>query len=167
MGRLSRREFWGGALIVAAALCGWAAQTIMDAYRSAAREDLLLYVGVPADSIAFRFLVVALLAGAVGLWCLIPPLIRRIPKKIPRHIVGWSTVAAAGAAVPAFGLMLLFAAFGSFGVGDTVKIVAADGTSVLVSQDGFDGDTVVIYTQHDEFHYRFARDAPRSPGGRG
>ncbi|WP_455834090.1 hypothetical protein [Pseudarthrobacter siccitolerans] len=132
----------------------------MDAYRAAAREDLLLHIGVPADSIAFRFLVVALLAGTVGLWLLI----RRIPKKALHHIIGWSTVAAAAAAVPAYGLMLLFAAFGSFGVGETVKIVAADGTSVLVTQDGFDGDTVVIYTQHDEFHYRFARDAPEISG---
>ncbi|MGF9648892.1 hypothetical protein AAIH32_13005 [Pseudarthrobacter oxydans] len=161
---MTRREIWGIGLIAGAAVCGWAAQAIIDAFRAAAREDLVLYIGVPADSIAFRFLVVALLSGAVGLWFLIPALIRRIPKKVPRHIIGWSTVAAAAAAVPAFGLMLLFGALGAFGIGDTTKIVAADGRSVLVSQDGFDGDVVVIYTRHDDFHYRFAREAPEISG---
>lgn len=162
--RIVRREIWGTVLIITAALCASAAQVIMDAFRAAAQKDLLLYIGVPASSIAYRFLVVALVSGAVGLWLLIPPLIRRIPRKSLRHIIGWSTAAAVAAAVPAFVLMLLFGAFGSFGVGDTVKVKAADGTSVLVSQDGFDGDSVVIYTQHDEFHYKRVRDAPEIAG---
>lgn len=71
---------------------------------------------------------------------------------------------AAAAAVPYFGLMFLFAALGAFGIGDTTKIVAADGTSVLVSQDGFDGDSVVIYAEHDEYHYKRVRDAPEISG---
>jgi hypothetical protein len=44
-------------------------------------------------------------------------------------------------------------------IGDDVKVVAADGQSVLISQDGFDGDSVDIYTGHDEFHYKWARRA--------
>jgi hypothetical protein len=56
--------------------------------------------------------------------------------------------------------MFLFAALDAFGIGDTVKIGAADGTSVLVSQDGFDGDIVTIYTQHDALHYKRVQDAP-------
>jgi hypothetical protein len=31
---------------------------------------------------------------------------------------------------------------------------------VLITQDGFDGDTVVIYTEHDEYHHRRVRDTP-------
>lgn len=43
-----------------------------------------------------------------------------------------------------------------------MKIVAADGQSV--SRDGFDGDTVDIYTQHDELHHTRVRDAPEISG---
>ncbi|PMY52364.1 hypothetical protein, partial [Pseudomonas sp. FW305-25] len=39
----------------------------------------------------------------------------------------------------------------------------ADGSSVLVSQDGFDGD-VVIYAQHDGHHCKRVRDAPEIAG---
>jgi hypothetical protein len=60
--------------------------------------------------------------------------------------------------------MFLFAALGAFGIGDAVKITAADGQSVLVTQDGFDGDTVDIYTQHDELHYKRVRSAPEISG---
>ncbi|ALV43216.1 hypothetical protein AU252_20325 [Pseudarthrobacter sulfonivorans] len=162
---MKRREIWGIALLVTAALCAWAYHFINGAYRSAAREGLLLYVGIPGHSIASWFLVVAFLSGAAGLSLLLPALIGRIPRKIPRRIVGWITGMAAAAAAPYFGLMFLFAALGAFGIGDTVKIVAADGTSVLVSQDWFDGDSVVIYTEHDEFHYKRVRDAPEISRG--
>lgn len=161
---MKRQEIWGIALLVVAALCSWAYHAIYSAYRAAAREKLLLCIGIPGHSIASWFLVVAFLSGAVGLSLLLPALIGRIPKKIPRRIVGWTTGVAATAAVPYLGLLFLFAALGAFGIGDTVKIVAADGTSVLVFQDGFDGDTVIIYTQHDEYHYKRVGDAPEISG---
>jgi hypothetical protein len=157
---VKRREIWGIALLVAAALGAWADHAIYEAYRAAARDDLLLYIGMPADSISSWFRIAALLSGVAGLSLLLPALIGRIPKKIPRRIAGWITGLAAAAAVPYFGLMFLFATLGAFGIGDTVKIVAADGTSVLVTQDGFDGDIVDIYTQHDELHYKRVRDVP-------
>ncbi|PNI09763.1 hypothetical protein CXX84_05920 [Arthrobacter sp. AFG7.2] len=161
---MRRREVWGTAFIVAAASCVWAYHAIYGAYRAAAREDLLLYVVIPADSIASWFLVVAFLSGAVGLLFLLPALIGRIPKNVPRRIAGWITGISAAAAVPYFGLIFLFATLSAFGIGDTVKFVAADGTSALVSQDGFDGDAVAIYTEHDEFHYKRVRDAPEISG---
>jgi hypothetical protein len=161
---MKHQEIWGTALIVAAALGAWADHAIYEAYRAAARDDLLLYIGMPADSISSWFRIMALLSGAVGLLLLLPALIGRIPKKIPRRIVGWTTGVAVTAAVPYFGLMFVFAALGAFGIGDTVKIVAADGTSVLVSQDGFGGDSVIIYTQHDEYHYKRVREAPEISG---
>jgi hypothetical protein len=161
---VKRREIWGTTFIIVAALCAWAYHAISEAYWTARREDLILYVGIPADSIASWFLIIAILSGAVGLVLLLPALIGRISNKVPRRIIGWTIGVAAAAAVPYLGLMLLFAALGALGIGDTVKIVAVDGTSVLVSQDGFDGDTVVVYRQHDEYHYKRVRDAPEISG---
>jgi hypothetical protein len=45
-----------------------------------------------------------------------------------------------------------------------VKVTAADGRSVLITQDGFDGDSVDIYTEHDQVHYKRARSAPEISG---
>jgi hypothetical protein len=161
---MKHSEAWGTALILLAAPCAWAYQAINEADWAGAREGMLLYIGIPADSIANWFLIAALLSGAVGLLLLVPALIGRIHRKVPRRIVGWTTGVAAVAAVPYFGLMFLFAALGAFGIGDAVKITAADGQSVLVTQDGFDGDTVDIYTQHDELHYKRVRSAPEISG---
>ncbi|MFF1386046.1 hypothetical protein ACFVWT_21055 [Arthrobacter sp. NPDC058288] len=161
---MKRREVWGSALIVAAALCTWADLVISEAYGAAARKGLLLYVGIPADSIASWFLIVALLSGAVGLSLLLPALICRITKRAPRRIIGWTIVAAAAAALPCVGLIFIFTALGAFGIGDTVKVTAADGQSVLIKQDGFDGDSVDVYTEHDEFHYKQAKSAPELSG---
>lgn len=159
---MRRREVQGTALIIVAALCTWAGHAIYAAYRAAAREGLLLYVAIPADSIASWLRIAALLAGAAGLSLLLPALIRRISKKVLRRIAGWTTGAAAAAAVPYLGLMFVFAVLGAFGIGDTVKITAAAGQSVLVTQDGSEGDSVDIYMQHDEYHYKRVRDAPRN-----
>ena len=41
---------------------------------------------------------------------------------------------------------------------------AADKSSVLVSQDAFDGDGVVIYAQHDDYRYKRVRTAPETAG---
>lgn len=161
---MKRREIWGSTLVVAAALCAWADHAISEAYWAAAREDLLLYVGIPADSIASLFLIVALLSGAVGLFLLLPALMGRIPRKIPRRIIGWIIAVAAAAAVPYVSLIFIFTALGAFGIGDTVKVVAADGQSVLITQDGFDGDSVDIYTEHEELHYKRVRRAPEISG---
>jgi hypothetical protein len=158
------REIWGVAILIVAALAAWADHAIYEAYRTAARDDLLLYIGIPADSISSWFRIAALLAGAAGLPLLLPALIGRLTRKIPRRIVGWTTVAAVAAAAPYFGLVFLFACLGAFGIGDTVKITSADGPSVLITQDGFDGDNVDIYTKHDELHYKRVRSAPEISG---
>ncbi|MCY1675888.1 hypothetical protein OVA06_14440 [Pseudarthrobacter sp. SL88] len=158
------REIWGSVLLAAAAVCTWVHHVLSEAYRAATREGLLLYMGIPADSIASWFLIVAFLSGPAGLMLLLPALIRRIPRKVPRRIVGWSAGVAAAAAVPYLGVVFVFAALGAFGVGDTVKITAVDGQSVLVTQDGFDGDSVAIYGQHDGFHYKRVRDASEISG---
>jgi hypothetical protein len=35
---------------------------------------------------------------------------------------------------------------------------------VLITQDGFDGDSVDIYTEQDEHHYKRVRSAPEISG---
>lgn len=161
---MKRRELSGFTFVVAAALLGWAGHAINEAYWAAAREDLLLYIGIPADSIASWLRIVALLAGATGLIVLLPALIGRIARKVPRRIIGWTTGGAAAAAVPYVGLIFIFAFLGALGIGDTIKVTAMDGQSVLITQDGFDGDSVDIYIEHDELHYKRARSAPEISG---
>lgn len=161
---MKRREIWGTALIGVAAPCAWANHTISEAYWAAEREGLLLYMAIPADSIASWFMIVAILAGAAGVLLVLTALVSRIPRTVPRRIIGWSTGVAAAAAVPYFGLVFLFAALGAYGINETVKVTATDGQSVLVTQDGFDGDTVHIYTEHDELHYKRVRNAPELSG---
>ena len=161
---MRRREIWGAALLTVAALAAWADHAIDEAYGAAAREDLLLYAGIPGDSIASWFLIFALVSGAVGLFLLLPALIGRIQRKLPRRLTGWTTAVAAAAVVPYVGIIFVFAYLGAVGIGDTVKVVAADGRSVLITQDGFDGDSVDIYTEHDDLHYKRARSAPEISG---
>ena len=45
-----------------------------------------------------------------------------------------------------------------------MKVVALDGQSVLITQDDFDGDVVNIFTEHDDFTYKFGREAPELTG---
>lgn len=115
------------------------------------------------EIIHIAVLVEALLSGAAGLSVLLPAIIRRIPKKVVRRTVGWTTGVAAAVAVPFFCLMFFFAALSAFGINDTVKIVAADGQSVLITQDGFDGDIINVYTEHHAFRYKLVRNNPEIP----
>ena len=71
---MRRREIWGAALLTVAALAAWADHAIDAAYWAAAREDLLLYAGIPGDSIASWLRIIALLSGAVGLFLMLPAL---------------------------------------------------------------------------------------------
>ncbi|MBT2550589.1 hypothetical protein [Arthrobacter sp. ISL-65] len=161
---MRRREIWGIALLAAAGLTALGAHAVLEADRAATSQRLLLYVGVPASNIGDGLMILAILTGAAGIMLLLPALIGRIPRTLLRRTIGWTTGMAAAAAVPYLGLVLVFAYLGAVGIGDTVKVVAADGQSVLVTQDGFDGDIVDIYTEHDEFHYKWARRAPEISG---
>lgn len=49
-------------------------------------------------------------------------------------------------------MVVLGAYLGAAGIGDDVELKAPTGQSVLVTQNGFDGDAVTIYTRYDEFH---------------
>ncbi|WP_155845124.1 hypothetical protein [Arthrobacter sp. 135MFCol5.1] len=102
--------------------------------------------------------------GAAGLLLLLPVLIGRIRRRAVRRLAGWATVGGAAAAATCFGVVAAFALLEATGIGDTVRLEAADGRSVLVTQDGFDGDVVDIYTENGSFRYKWARSAPELSG---
>ena len=151
-------------LAVSAALAAWIYWVVDEAFWSARREHLLLYAGFPTDSVASWFLVLTFLAGAAALLLLVPALIGRIQRKAPRRVIGWAAAVMAAAAAPYLGAVFVVACIGSAGIGDTVKVVGADGQSVLITQDGFDGDAVDIYTERDALHYKRVRDAAELSG---
>ncbi|WP_045731664.1 hypothetical protein [Pseudarthrobacter chlorophenolicus] len=161
---MKRREIWGVALLLAAAVVTGGGLGLHVADRAAADQGLLLYIGVRASNVVYGLMIVASFLAAAGLLLVVPSLIGRIPKKILRRTVGWMTGLAAAAALPFLGIVLIFAILGAVGIGDDVKVAAADGQSVLLVQDGFDGDTVDIYTLHDDLHYQWARRADELGG---
>ena len=161
---MTRREVWGAVLLGAAAVVAVCCAALDSADRAAASQDLLLYIGVRASNLVFGLIILACFIAAVGLIFLVPALIRRIPGRSWRLAVGWMAGLAVAAAAPYLGIMMFFAFLGAVGIGDDVKIAAADGSSLLVSQDGFDGDSVVIYAEHDDYHYKLVRRAPEIAG---
>ncbi|WP_426763042.1 hypothetical protein ACP3TD_11515 [Pseudarthrobacter sp. 1G09] len=156
---MKRREIWGVALLLAAAVITGGSLGLHMADRAAADQDLFLYIGVRASNVVYGLMILASFVAAAGLIFLVPSLIGRIPKRGLRRSVGWATGLAAAAALPFFAVLLIFASIGGIGTSDIVKVEGGDGESVLLVQDGFDGDTVDIYTQHDDLHYRWARRA--------
>ncbi|MET3934929.1 hypothetical protein [Arthrobacter sp. OAP107] len=158
------REVWGAVLLGTAAPVAGCGLALESADRAAANQGLLLFVGVRASNLVYGLMILASFIAAAGLIFLIPAVIRRIPRKALRLGVGWTAGLAVAAAVPYLGIILIFAFLGAVGIGDDVRITAGDGSSVLISQDGFDGDRVIIYAQHDEYHYKRVRNAPEIAG---
>lgn len=161
---VNRRVIWGAGFLAFAAFAMWANHATKEADLAASRDGLLLYAGIPGHSIAAWFLIVALLGGTAGPVLLIPALIAKIPRKLPRRIIGWTSLVAAAAAVPYVGILSILAYTGVYGMGDSLRIVAPDGQSVIVTQDDFDGDSVDIYIPNDDFHYKWVRSAPEISG---
>ncbi len=158
------RSSWGVILFIGAALSVTGFCILDDAYWAARREHQLLFVGAPLNSLAAWLLVVAVPIGAAGLLLLLPVLIGRIRRRAVRRLAGWTTVGGAAAAATCFGVVAVFALLEATGIGDTVRLEAVDGRSVLVTQDGFDGDVVDIYTENGSFYYKWARSAPELSG---
>ncbi|WP_354179330.1 hypothetical protein [Arthrobacter sp. UYP6] len=50
------------------------------------------------------------------------------------------------------------------GTGHQTRFEAANGQSIVVTQDGFDSDSVDIYTEHGRFHYVWNRQATELSG---
>ncbi|MDP9982751.1 hypothetical protein J2W14_002143 [Pseudarthrobacter oxydans] len=127
-------------------------------------QRLIFFWGIEGDAVVgLTFLVVGLV-GCAGLLLLLPSLIRRVHPRWLRVTTGWAAAVAAVAAAPFAGMFLLVGLLLSFGT--SVREVAPDGRSIVVSQGQFDGDVVHIYTEYDDFHYRWYREAPELSGPR-
>jgi len=152
---MTRREGWGAALVAAAVVAFWWATVIWGAPASdaAGRQVIFFYRGVSGSAITGWIQLLSLLGGTVGSCLLASAMIGRIRQRWVRRSVGWAACAGSILAVPYLAVVVLVAYFGAVGIGDKVELEAADGQSVLVTQDGFDGDAVEIYTKYDEFHY--------------
>lgn len=161
-----RREVWGTALITSAALAFWWATVVWAAPSAddAGRPILFFFLGVSKDLVTGSIQVMSLLSGATGLLLLVPALVRRISPRWLRKTAGWIACVGAALALPCLALLILFALLGALGFRDYVEFQAADGRSVLVTQDGFDGDIVLIYTEYDDFHYVQNRQATELSG---
>lgn len=152
---MTRREAWGAALIAVGVLAFWWATAIwaVPAQDSAGRQVVFFYQGVSGSAITGWIQLVSLLGSAVGSIMLASALIGRIRRRRLRRSVGWAACAVAILAAPYLAVVVLFAYLAAMGIGDDVELTAATGQSVLVTQDGFDGDVVVIYTKYDRLHY--------------
>jgi hypothetical protein len=160
-----RRMVWG---LVAAALgigCLWVASSLPTFnFRNAEGVPVLLVVFGMAEP--WISLVLFLLGGPVAvtaLSLLIPPLVRRVRTIWARRILASSVVLAAVAASLVW-LLLLVILFLSAGARDYLTVRSAEGQTVIVSQDNFDGDMVSIWVPHSTFFYR-PSDAGRELSG--
>jgi hypothetical protein len=139
--------FGAGCLLVASSL-----PTL--SFKDAEGVSLLLVVfGMAEPWISF---VLFLLGGPVAvtaLSLLIPPLLRRVRTIWARRILASSVVLAAIAAGLVW-LLLLGVLFLSAGARDYLTVRSAEGQTVIVSQDNFDGDMVSLWVPHSTFFYR-------------
>lgn len=162
--RMKRCDVWGAVLLGTASVAAGCSLALDLADRAAANQGLVLYVGARASNLVYGLMILTSFIAAAGRAILIPALIGRIPRKALRRAVGWMAGLAVAAAAPYLDIILIFAFLGAVGIGDDARITAGDGSSVLISQDGFDGDRVVIYVQQDDYHYKRVRDAPEIAG---
>jgi len=152
---VTRREGWGAALVATAVFAFWWATDIWRAPSSDAhgRQVIFFYRGVSGSAITGWIQLLSLLGGAVGAFLLVSALIGRIRQRWVRRSVGGTACAGSILAAPYLAAVVLVAYSGAAGIGDHVELEAPTGQSVLVTQDGFDGDVVEIFTKYDEFHY--------------
>lgn len=158
---IKRVEVVGLGLAAAAALAFWGASTVIGAPSTdgSGRQVLLHFFGFSRENICGWIILLSMLGGSVGLVLLAYGLIGRIKKTWIRNTAGWTTFAAAVAASPLVLLTALVVFLIAAGIGDQTRFEAPNGQSVLVTQDGFDGDSVDIYTEHGRFHYVWNRQA--------
>lgn len=155
---VGKQGLWGLVLVVASVVSFWWSVRIWEQSDSSGFSAIYYSHGVSGEAIRGWTQMMALSTGVVGLFILVSAVLRRIPQRWLRHTVGWLSVTCGVLAVPYVGLLFVLALIGS-GVTDYSRFEAADGQSVLVTQDGFDGDIVTIYTKYDDTHYVFSQSA--------
>lgn len=163
---IKRVEAVGLGLAAASGLAIWGASTVMGAPSTdgAGRHVLLHFFGLSRDNICGWIILLSMLGGCLGLAQLAYGLIGRIPKAWIRHTTGWATFAVAVVASPFVLLTALVVFLIAAGIGDQTRFEAPNGESIVVTQDGFDGDSVSVYTEHGRFHYVWNRQAGELSG---
>ena len=114
---------------------------------------LLVVFGMAEPRISFVLFLLGGPAAVTALSLLIPPLVRRVRTIWARRIVASSVVLAAAAAGLMW-LLLLGILLLSAGARDYLTVRSADGQTVIVSQDNFDGDLVSLWVPHSTFFYQ-------------
>ncbi|MEC5181278.1 hypothetical protein [Arthrobacter sp. CG_A4] len=162
---MGRREIWGSALLIFTGATYTWVTFYFSAYPVAPDgQRLIFFWGIDGDAVVGLTYLVGGFVGCAGLLLLVPPLISRVSLRWLRVITGWATAVAGIAAAPFVGVFLLVSLILCFGT--TVREVAPDGRSIIVTQDQFDGDVVHIYSEFDAFHYRWYGEAPEFSGPR-
>ena len=163
---MKRIEGLGLGLAAAATLAIWLANVILarPATQVAGRHIILHFFGFSRQSICGWVILIGLLGGALGLALLTTGLIGRIPKVRVRETSGWIAFSLAALVSPLLALSLFFAFLIAAGIGDQTRFEADDGQSVVLTQDGYDGDSVSVYTEHGSFHYVYNRRAGELSG---
>lgn len=164
----TRREGWGLALIAFALLSFWWAAEGWENWGPASDEGVLVFyfLGLSQESARGWLFIASAVAAPVALLFLVPPLVGRVRRRVLRLAVGWMAALAVLLALAVFVLTFIFGFAFAVGITDYVHFRSEDGTSLLVSQDGFDGDSVGFYTKYDTFHYVGA-SAVNSPSDMG
>ena len=159
--RIKRVEAVGFGLAAASGLAIWGAATVMGVPSTDAsgRHVLLHFFGLSRQMICGWIILLSMVVGSVGLAQLAYGLIGRIPRAWIRHTTGWTAFAAAVVVSPLVLLTALLVFLLAAGIGDQTRFEASNGQSIVVTQDGFDGDSVAIYTEHERFHYVRNRQA--------
>lgn len=152
---IKRAEAAGAALLAGSALAYWTGYTTLTGRNvdASGRHMIFHFFGLSREMISGGVVILSLAAGAVGLVLLARGLIGRIRTAWIRQAAGWTTAAAGLLALPA-PAMMAFIVLSSVGLaGDQVRVEADDGRSVVLTQDGFDGDRVDVYTRQGPFTY--------------
>ncbi len=153
---MKRREIWGTALIVVAAVIYWWGTEVWEQPGSdaAGRRLVFHFHGITESSVTGWAVVLSVITGVIGAFLLVPSLIGRIRR-------GWLRISviclSAAVALPAAAYLALLFIF-AFVLTDNshhTRFEAADGRSVLLVESTFDADSVSIYTRYDDFQYAY------------
>lgn len=158
---MKRREIWGAALtIVAAVLYWWGTEVWEQPGSDAAGRRLVFYFqGITESSVIGWAVVLSIVAGVIGAFLLVASLIGRIRRRWLRISATCLSVAAALPAAAYLALLFVFGFMLTY-TGNYTRFEAADGRSVLLVESPVDADDAVdVYTGHDEFRYVYHQEA--------
>lgn len=143
-------------LLVIAAFFGVAAGLLWSWSVTLWSSGKIFYFVLPEWLLVFCGLLISGLAAAVGLICILPPMIRRIPHKRIRLLARILTSLCTAVATVIWLYFWLGSGFISIGA-EYHKVTAETGESIVVSKPGFDPASYGVYTQSSAFVYEEVR----------